>query len=45
LRDRVHAGTQQLADAFAQLISDHPSDWHMVQRLWLADLSTAQLPS
>jgi lauroyl/myristoyl acyltransferase len=45
LRDRVHAGTQQLADAFAQLISEHPSDWHMVQRLWLADLSTSQLPS
>ena len=45
LRDRVHAGTQQLADAFAQLISQHPSDWHMVQRLWLADLPASQLPS
>jgi lauroyl/myristoyl acyltransferase len=38
LRDRVRTGTQQLANAFAQLISAHPSDWHMLQRLWLADL-------
>jgi phosphatidylinositol dimannoside acyltransferase len=37
LRDRVQTGTQQLADAFAQLIGDHPSDWHMLQTLWLAD--------
>jgi KDO2-lipid IV(A) lauroyltransferase len=38
LRDRVHAGTQALADAFAVEIADHPTDWHMLQRLWLADL-------
>jgi lauroyl/myristoyl acyltransferase len=37
LRDQVHTGTQRLADAFAQLISEHPSDWHMLQKLWLAD--------
>jgi lauroyl/myristoyl acyltransferase len=42
LRDRVHTGTQQLADAFAQLISAHPADWHMLQKLWLADLTPAQ---
>jgi KDO2-lipid IV(A) lauroyltransferase len=30
--------TQALADAFATGISDHPEDWHMLQRLWLADL-------
>ncbi|UQA96490.1 phosphatidylinositol mannoside acyltransferase [Streptomyces halobius] len=30
--------TQQLADAFASGIADHPQDWHMLQRLWLADL-------
>jgi KDO2-lipid IV(A) lauroyltransferase len=39
----VHASTQQLANAFAQLISAHPSDWHMVQRLWLADLPGSQV--
>jgi KDO2-lipid IV(A) lauroyltransferase len=45
LRDRVHTGTQQLADAFTQLISAHPSDWHMLQRLWLADLPRSQVHS
>ncbi|MFD3336499.1 phosphatidylinositol mannoside acyltransferase [Streptomyces sp. NPDC058700] len=30
--------TQALADAFAAGIADHPEDWHMLQRLWLADL-------
>lgn len=30
--------TQALADAFASGIADHPTDWHMLQRLWLADL-------
>jgi phosphatidylinositol dimannoside acyltransferase len=38
LRDRVTAGTQAVADAFAAQIAAHPSDWHMLQRLWLADL-------
>jgi phosphatidylinositol dimannoside acyltransferase len=37
LRDQVHTSTQRLATAFAQLISEHPSDWHMLQKLWLAD--------
>lgn len=30
--------TQALADAYATGIADHPEDWHMLQRLWLADL-------
>ncbi|MFE6226096.1 MULTISPECIES: phosphatidylinositol mannoside acyltransferase [unclassified Streptomyces] len=30
--------TQALADVFAGAIADHPEDWHMLQRLWLADL-------
>ena len=30
--------TQSLADAFEKFISAHPADWHMLQRLWLADL-------
>ena len=30
--------TQALADAFAAGIAAHPADWHMLQRLWLADL-------
>lgn len=38
LRDRVTAGTQAMADAFARRIRGKPEDWHMLQRLWLADL-------
>ena len=30
--------TQQLARAFEDGIAAHPQDWHMLQRLWLADL-------
>ncbi|MGW2959793.1 phosphatidylinositol mannoside acyltransferase [Streptomyces sp. NPDC001220] len=37
--------TQALADAFATGIADHPEDWHMLQRLWLADLDPAEGPS
>jgi lauroyl/myristoyl acyltransferase len=37
--DRVAAMTQQVADAFAEGIAEHPQDWHMLQRLWLDDLS------
>ena len=29
---------QHIADAFASGIAEHPEDWHMLQRLWLADL-------
>ena len=32
--------TQQVADAFAEGIAAHPEDWHMLQRLWLADLES-----
>jgi phosphatidylinositol dimannoside acyltransferase len=38
LRDRVHAATRTMADHFAARIAEHPADWHMLQRLWLADL-------
>lgn len=31
--------TQELADAFADGIAEHPADWHMLQRLWLDDLA------
>jgi len=35
----VRAITQALADRFAVNIAAHPQDWHMLQPLWLADLS------
>ncbi|WP_455355175.1 phosphatidylinositol mannoside acyltransferase [Streptomyces sp. SYSU K217416] len=36
--EKASVMTQALADAFARGISEHPEDWHMLQRLWLADL-------
>jgi KDO2-lipid IV(A) lauroyltransferase len=39
LRDRVRGATQALADAFAAAVAQRPEDWHMLQRLWLADLT------
>jgi KDO2-lipid IV(A) lauroyltransferase len=39
LREKVIAGTQRLADLFAEGIAQRPADWHMLQRLWLADLN------
>ncbi|MFF8693270.1 phosphatidylinositol mannoside acyltransferase [Streptomyces sp. NPDC015144] len=41
---RTSSMTQALADAFAVGIADHPEDWHMLQRLWLADLETREDP-
>ncbi|MBP2330249.1 KDO2-lipid IV(A) lauroyltransferase [Kibdelosporangium banguiense] len=41
-RAHVQAATQALADSYAKDISEHPADWHMLQKLWLADLSDAR---
>ncbi|MDK1473426.1 phosphatidylinositol mannoside acyltransferase [Streptomyces sp. 549] len=37
-KERTAAMTQRMADGFAAGIAAHPQDWHMLQRLWLADL-------
>ena len=34
----VAAATQAVAEVFAGDIAAHPADWHMTQKLWLADL-------
>jgi KDO2-lipid IV(A) lauroyltransferase len=34
----VAAATQAVADVFAGDIAAHPADWHMLQKLWVADL-------
>jgi len=34
---RVKALTQAIADQLAEGIARHPTDWHMLQRLWLDD--------
>jgi KDO2-lipid IV(A) lauroyltransferase len=38
VREKMVAGTQLIADMFAEGIAARPADWHMLQRLWLADL-------
>ncbi|WEO98542.1 phosphatidylinositol mannoside acyltransferase [Streptomyces sp. FXJ1.172] len=43
--EKTSVMTQALADAFATGIAGHPEDWHMLQRLWLADLDPAKGPS
>ncbi|AOS62884.1 phosphatidylinositol mannoside acyltransferase [Actinoalloteichus hymeniacidonis] len=35
----VQAATQRVADRFAADIASRPQDWHMMQPLWLSDLS------
>jgi KDO2-lipid IV(A) lauroyltransferase len=40
--EKTSVMTQALADAFATGIAEHPEDWHMLQRLWVADLDSAK---
>lgn len=37
LEERIRQLTQTIADLLAEGIAEHPQDWHMLQRLWLAD--------
>lgn len=43
-REAVAQLTQSMADSFARAIAEHPADWHMMQRLWLSDL-TPRVPA
>lgn len=43
-RDAVRSMTQTLLRAFEQGIAAHPQDWHMFQRVWVADLDPDRLP-
>ncbi|MDQ1632510.1 MAG: phosphatidylinositol dimannoside acyltransferase [Frankiaceae bacterium] len=36
--------TQAMADVFETHIAQHPQDWHMLQRLWSADLEPRRTP-
>ncbi|MFJ2777096.1 MULTISPECIES: phosphatidylinositol mannoside acyltransferase [unclassified Kitasatospora] len=35
---KTQAMVQAMADVWAEGIREHPEDWHMLQRFWLADL-------
>ncbi|RCG26212.1 phosphatidylinositol mannoside acyltransferase [Sphaerisporangium album] len=37
-QEKVKAMTQAMARAFEEGITEHPEDWHMLQRIWLDDL-------
>jgi phosphatidylinositol dimannoside acyltransferase len=41
--EAVTVMTQQVARCFETGINDHPTDWHMMQKLWLADLDPERL--
>ena len=41
---RIFRTTQLLADQFASSIAAHPTDWHMLQRLWVDDLDPSKAP-
>jgi KDO2-lipid IV(A) lauroyltransferase len=37
--------TQRCADHLAAAIAQHPQDWHMLQRVFVADLDPARAPA
>jgi phosphatidylinositol dimannoside acyltransferase len=40
---KVHTMTQQLARVFEAAIAEHPEDWHMLQKVFVADLDPERL--
>jgi phosphatidylinositol dimannoside acyltransferase len=38
-KQKIHAVTQAMVNVFEEGIAAHPQDWHMLQRVWLEDLS------
>jgi KDO2-lipid IV(A) lauroyltransferase len=43
--EKITAMSQQLARIFETAITEHPQDWHMLQRVFTADLDPARLVS
>jgi phosphatidylinositol dimannoside acyltransferase len=42
-RAKIAAMSQQMARAFEQGITEHPQDWHMLHKVFVADLDPARL--
>jgi phosphatidylinositol dimannoside acyltransferase len=42
--EKTAAMTQQLAQVFEAAIAKHPEDWHMLQKVFVADLDPDRLP-
>ena len=43
--EKIAAMSQQLARVFETGIAEHPQDWHMLQRVFTADLDQGRLPA
>ncbi len=43
-REKVAGMTQRLAAVFEQAVTEHPEDWHMLQRVFVADLPAGPRP-
>ncbi|WP_370145538.1 phosphatidylinositol mannoside acyltransferase [Streptacidiphilus sp. EB129] len=42
-REKTAVMTQALADVWSEGVREHPEDWHMLQRFWLADVDQDRL--
>jgi lauroyl/myristoyl acyltransferase len=42
-REKAATMTQALADVWGEGVREHPQDWHMLQRFWLADVDQDRL--
>ena len=42
--EKIAAMSQELARVFQAAIAEHPADWHMLQRVFTADLSPRSIP-
>jgi phosphatidylinositol dimannoside acyltransferase len=43
--EKIAAMSQQMALRFEQGIGEHPADWHMLQKVFVADLEPGRLPA
>ena len=43
-KEKVAAMTQQLVSVWQAGIAEHPEDWHMLQKVFVADLDAGRLP-
>jgi phosphatidylinositol dimannoside acyltransferase len=43
--EKIAEMSQQLARAFETAIAEHPQDWHMLQKVFTADLDPARVPA
>jgi phosphatidylinositol dimannoside acyltransferase len=43
--EKVAEMSQQMARVFQTAIAEHPQDWHMLQKLFTADLDPARIPA